>query len=263
MAYTKWARRLAAPVLVAAALVGGALPAPALAAPLIPSRVSPFSGHGAPFRSGSWLTDPPALPAWPAGTAEHHGTAGTSYTAVIANNCDDPSFAVCAAYGGESEYALFRFNADGTGSAVGRISLNEPGVGQVTYYGVLHIAHWILRTPGNPWADFFAVPDPAAPEFYATAGTMDLTTVTPAGTTHQRGLPLGLPFIESGPGALLTWNGLTYPAGDTGVTLKLGLSRITTMYPPLTCAAATAAGCPATLQVPADVPLYLLVTKHR
>ena len=243
--------------------MAGALSVPAAAAPLIPSRAASFAGAGALHGTAAWLTNPPALPPLPAAAAGHHGAAGPSYTAVIANNCDDLSFPVCAAYGGESEYALFHFNADGTGSAVGRISLHEPGVGQVTYYGVLHIARWVLRTPGNPWADFFAVPDPAAPEFYATAGTMDLTTVTPAGTTHQNGLPLGLPFIESGPGALLTWNGVTYPAGDTGVTLKLGLSRITTMYPPLTCAAATAEGCPATLQVPADVPLDLLVTEHR
>ncbi len=257
IAYTTWAKRLVTPVLVAVALVAGALPAPAAAAPLMPAPLHPFQG-GAPLSGfGSWLTNPPQLPSWAAEAG--HGAAGTSYTAVIANNCDDLSFSVCAAYGGESEYAIFRFNANQTGSAIGRISLTLPGVGPVTYYGVLHITHWVLRTPGNPWADFFAVSDPSAPEFYATTGTMDLTTVTPAGTTHQNGLPLGLPFIESGPGARTSWNGTTYPAGDTGVTLKLGLSRITTLYPPLTCGAT---GCPATLAVPADVPLYLLVTRH-
>jgi len=117
----------------------------------------------------------------------------------------------------------------------------------------MHITHWWLA-PGNPFADFF----PGTQDFFAQ-GTMDLTTITPAGTTHQTGLPLGLPFIEAGPGSYGTPDGAIpgqYPDGDTGVTLKLGMSRITTLYPPLS-------GSLPSLAVPSSVPLYLYVRQDR
>jgi hypothetical protein len=211
-----WMKRFA-PILAIAALLAGSVATPVAAAAPRPDRAGP-----------------------------------ASYTAIIANNCDDPTFSVCAEYAEESEYATFQFNADGTGSAVGRVSIHPPS-GTVTYYGVMHITHWWLA-PGNPFADFF----PGTEDFYAQ-GTMDLTITSPAGTTHEQGMPLGLPFIEAGPGSYGTPDGVipgSSPDGDTGVTLKLGLSRITTLYPPLS-------GGATPLQVPSDVPLYLFVKQDR